>query len=497
MKKVLATLLALAMLLSLAVIATTSVSAQSEAWDGITIADGFTSGSGTEEDPYIIMTGAELYKLSVDAAGGELYSGVHFKLGDDINLGNNLWPSIGRSSSSPFSGNIDGNGKTIYNFEVFDMPAGFFGIIGDNYVKNLKIDYAKIINSTSNITGALAAKTIRATIENIEIGENVIVGNSISATSAPQVGGVIGLIANESVAKNLIFRGKIEILTCGKNANGWAGGIIGILGSASTVDGAINYGSIVYTDTDPIANTFMAGIVGGTGNDANPGTFKNAINYGSVTSAKYASGIVGRFGGGDGVTLENCFNASANIVAGKTDDGTSLASLLLGYAAFDGTLKNCYSVASGDIPLYVRIVDDSGKEHNIGDATQFGSAVSIDELSFSAEFQAILNTVPAAMPTWNEVTIEETPDISDGTDTESDPVEETKPVEPEQSETIEETKPEDTEPEAKPTEPVQTPSTEAPGTEKPAEGGCGSVVAGGLAILAVVALAGVALKKRD
>lgn len=496
MKKSLAALLTFAMLLSSVVIATASVSAQSDAWDGSTVAESFSSGSGTAEDPYIIMTGAELYKLSVDAFAGDLYSGVHFKLGDDINLGGNLWVSIGRSSSTPFSGSLDGNGKTIYNFEVLDMPAGLFGIMADNYVKDLKIDYAKIINASSNITGALAAKTMRSTIENIEIGKNVVVGNAISATNTPQVGGVIGLIANESVAKNLIFRGRIEIVTCGKNANGWAGGIIGMLGSASTVDGAINYGDIIYTDAEPIGNIFMAGIVGGTGNDTNPGTFKNAINYGSITSVNYASGIVGRFGGGDGVTLENCFNASANIVAGKNSDGASMASLLLGYAAFDGTLKNCYSVACGDTPLYVRITDDSGKEHSIGDSTQFGSAVTVDELSFSTEFQAILNTVPAAMPTWNEVTVEEAPDVSETVNpgTDSEPVDSGSEPEDTGSEPVD--TPEDTSDKTEPTTPVVTDPV-APETEKPAEGGCGSVVAGGLAILAVVTLAGVAPKKRD
>ena len=69
-----------------------------------------------------------------------------------------------------------------------------------------------------------------------------------------------------------------------------------------------------------------------------------------------------------------------------------------------------------------------------------------------------------------------------------------------------ETTPEETEPETEPetqAPATQAPATQAPATQAPAtqapkaEGGCGSVIGGGIAVIAIVSLAGVMLKKRD
>ena len=487
MKKIIATLLTLAMLLSLAIVATTNVSAQSEPWDGINYSETFSSGSGTEEDPYIIMNGNDLYKLAVDASMNNLYAGTFFKLGDDINLGGNIWTPIGLSSTNPFSGNVDGNGKTVYNFSVLNHPAGLFGIIADNVVKNLKIDHAVIQNNSNNIAGALAGKTMRATVENIEIGENVLVGN-IPMGKKPQTGGLIGLCTDHSTVKNVIFRGQVEV-TIGEG-NNWIGGIIGVFGGDSVLDGAINYGKLVYANEEGLETDVVsvAGIVGGTGNMDLTGTIKNCINYGAIESSSYASGIIGRTGMTDGLVVENCFNVSTDIKARQTADGALQAGLILAYGAFSGTFTNCASVTVENIPTCGFVTDGV----TLGEPDGMRSAASVDELTFDPAFGAILESVPAAMPTWNEVTPEEAPEVTEteGTDPEV--------TEPEGTNPIEDTKPEETDP-ATPveTDPVQTPSTDAPGTEKPAEGGCGSVVAGGLAILAVVALAGVALKKRN
>ena len=89
----------------------------------------------------------------------------------------------------------------------------------------------------------------------------------------------------------------------------------------------------------------------------------------------------------------------------------------------------------------------------------------------------------------------------DSTPTETDPIipEDTDPITPEDTDPI---TPPETDPqtpvETKPQTPAQTQKPSA-GTEKPADdGGCGSVIASGLAIVAVVSLAGVALaKKKD
>ena len=60
-----------------------------QTWDG-TIADGFNSGSGTEEDPYIISDASEFayFATTIDENG---YAGTYFKLSNHIVINNGLF----------------------------------------------------------------------------------------------------------------------------------------------------------------------------------------------------------------------------------------------------------------------------------------------------------------------------------------------------------------------------------------------------------------------
>ena len=62
------------------------------------------AGSGTEADPYIIITPAQWNEINNDLT-------AHYKLGADISIGTTT-TSIG-TITTPFSGVLDGNGYTI------------------------------------------------------------------------------------------------------------------------------------------------------------------------------------------------------------------------------------------------------------------------------------------------------------------------------------------------------------------------------------------------
>ncbi|MCD7985477.1 MAG: InlB B-repeat-containing protein, partial [Klebsiella quasipneumoniae] len=80
------------------------------------------SGTGTQSDPYLISSAAELAKLAQDVNHlDDLYDGyrnVYFLQTEDIDICGNQWTPIGRfvpsgGTSQPFLGYYDGNGKTI------------------------------------------------------------------------------------------------------------------------------------------------------------------------------------------------------------------------------------------------------------------------------------------------------------------------------------------------------------------------------------------------
>ena len=99
------------------------------------------TGSGTVGDPYQITTDANLALLATNVNAGTTYSGVYFKLMNDISLsGYANWTPIGSVttlsptfSGTPFSGNFNGNSQTISGMTISITAAttqGGFGIFG-------------------------------------------------------------------------------------------------------------------------------------------------------------------------------------------------------------------------------------------------------------------------------------------------------------------------------------------------------------------------------
>ena len=181
MKKLVSIFLAAAMLLTAFPLSAVFAAEEIDKWDGITVAAEFDGGSGTENDPYIISTGAQLALLrnivnESDAKYDELYktaygeraegavvsgnnlthkrlSGKYFKLVNDIdmsgkNMGKGIGNSTGNSQTFTFAGNFDGGGHIIRNYYTsyaWDLRAmGLFGITEDATVANLGMENAKI-----------------------------------------------------------------------------------------------------------------------------------------------------------------------------------------------------------------------------------------------------------------------------------------------------------------------------------------------------------------
>ena len=82
-----------------------------QVWDGT--AAPWTKGSGTESNPYLIETPANIAYLSKQVQDGNAYDGTYFLQTDDIDLNNKSWTYIGAGMSKPFSGIYDGGQKHI------------------------------------------------------------------------------------------------------------------------------------------------------------------------------------------------------------------------------------------------------------------------------------------------------------------------------------------------------------------------------------------------
>lgn len=203
------------------------------AWDGSTRASGFSWGSGTEAEPYLIADGEELAYLAQQVRNGNTYEGIYFQLANDIDLGSNSWTPIGNAQNS-FRGILDGAGHTIANavITVSSLPDstyeayGIFGSIGGGnsraIIRNLELSNITVNITASGDTGSTGGSIFNPTVdqdeEGLHIGTlsgamyknasilNVIVTNSLIEDSNVinvyhypfqlSIGGVVGYVGN-------------------------------------------------------------------------------------------------------------------------------------------------------------------------------------------------------------------------------------------------------------------------------------------------------------
>lgn len=199
----------------------------------------YASGDGTQENPYIIETGEQLYKLLKDKST----EGKYYELGADIVLnetngeywyeedGLNAWATNWITS---FKGNFDGNYHTVTGL--------YMGLAdGQNVVSGL-IPYAcdgaviknvGLVNSALNLTGLNVAGSIVGTVKSGNVTVSECFGTADVILEGNITGGIVGHVPYGSAVSisNCAFTGD----TAGENAV--SGAIIGSLeGSDSKVD---------------------------------------------------------------------------------------------------------------------------------------------------------------------------------------------------------------------------------------------------------------------
>ena len=306
-----------------------------DVWDG-SVATEFAGGSGTENDPYIIKTGAQLAylaKLGMDgtSAKDSVYgTGIYYKLGASLDLSGHQWTPIAMYdkgySWTYFDGNFDGaNHKIIFNISTTSYGYGLFAGLGKtSVVKNLTL-YGSV--QTAHRAGALTY----ITQDGAHI-ENVVNYATVNCTaSGGYVGGLVGSLSGaNTVMTNCVNYGAIT--SAGKQTGGLTGttpsvnvsncvnfgnvscsvGTVGgISGTTTTavLTGCYNYGTISGLGT-------IGGIVG---NVTTSTKINNSVNYGTIDSTSYNSGGIGGYMG-EGSSIDGCTNYGA-VSATKSNTG--------------------------------------------------------------------------------------------------------------------------------------------------------------------------------
>jgi len=283
----------------------------------------FTShGNGTEENPYIIDSVADLRGLAVYVANGQDSSDTYYRIESGTYDLNGCWIPIGfplndGGNYTAFKGHLTAEaGAEIINFGIgtnstlgvdgtvvnrikAQENVGFFGYLGaDSSVEFLEVETdGNTIEGTTNV-GILAGKATDASIKNCTV-RGYVKGNR-------NVGGIVGYI--ESSASAASVRDSIiedcnaeDVAVYSIVSDGGKGGVGGIAGYAKNtviadvfVSTNTGSGRHIYGNS----NTYTGGIVG---IQKNSDIYNSYMKKGEIgDSAAYANGgIVGGYDGGE------------------------------------------------------------------------------------------------------------------------------------------------------------------------------------------------------
>ena len=150
----------------------------------------FASGTGTEEDPFVIET-EDQFRAFADSvndgsAGG--YSEAFIRLDTDIDLDGDDWSPIGNMGdmenySTIFAGSFDGNGHTISNLQLEmgdgSIGVGLFGVMTGS-ISNLNVENFKVAaeGESSQAISAVAGYLMYGEVSNISASGCEVSGNN-------------------------------------------------------------------------------------------------------------------------------------------------------------------------------------------------------------------------------------------------------------------------------------------------------------------------------
>ena len=236
-------------------------------------------GAGTNSDPFIIETEAQLREVASlvndpDTHGQYGSTSVVYKLAANLDLSSAPWIPIG-GTSKRFEGTFNGNGHVLSGMFMSSMSnSGLFGRIDGGCVYNLGLENIQV--SGRDYLGGIAGETLGATISNCYVTGAISGGDS--------VGGIAGSLTAKKSGQVIV--GTTSVTNCYTEVE--------VSGTASSVGG-------------------IAGFMRGES------TIQDCYSVGSVASNTYrAGGIVGNVSD-SGNTIEGCVALNPSISIGQTD----------------------------------------------------------------------------------------------------------------------------------------------------------------------------------
>ena len=228
------------------------------------------SGSGTENDPYLILNPIQLNQIR------NFPGGAYFKLLADIDLTEFIedeYPNVGWLPINIYGCNLDGNGKTISGLWINRDNTDEVGLFSNFRSGNIKNLFFKNVDiKGKDKVGAIAGEVFATTISNCHV-EGTINGQK-------SVGSFVGCISSQSYSES-----SFENLTGIVNIRATGSYVGGILGGER--DGTASFDNCKIIDSSISGFDYVGGLSGRSW------TIKNSSFKGTVDGHSYVGGLTG------------------------------------------------------------------------------------------------------------------------------------------------------------------------------------------------------------
>ena len=294
----------------------------------------FSGGTGTQQDPWLITSQADLIALAefLNSGNAETFDaenagignchGYYFKQTADIDLTGVTWEPIGYSGSYYFAGNYDGDGHSIKNAISTGKvdpdgfaTAGIFGWVAFGSVENLHVKNANFVATGQNnysYVGGIAGVCYGSSIKNCSVENSSLESRRNNNNSC--AGSIVGYSTGGTFEKCAAENNQVKTMAYG-------GGFVGEVdddpaygAGKSTFTNCYTANCSVSSKTDDVQGVSLVGGFVGEMTDSAL-TVNNCYVYQAMLSTEgtavpgiKATGVfAGHLWGGSSIVDTNCF----------------------------------------------------------------------------------------------------------------------------------------------------------------------------------------------
>ena len=376
-------------------------------------APSFSGGTGTQGDPWLIASQADVSALAeflnsgnaeqfdAENAGVGNCHGYYFKQTADIDLTGVTWEPIGYSGSYYFAGNYDGGGHSITNAVSTGKvdpegyaTAGIFGWVAFGSVENLHVKNANFVATGQNnysYVGGIAGVCYGSSIENCSVVNSSLESKRNNNNNC--AGSIVGYSTGGTFEKCAAENNQIRTMAYG-------GGFVGEVdddpdygaGNSTFTNGYVANCTVI-SETDDSQGTSFSGGFAGEITDSTL-TIQNCYVYQATLSTvgnavPQGTGVfAGNLWGGSTIADTNCFFGACGITENAGTAGEKTEEDFT-----NGTVAGSLGDAFAQARNYPRFKDNPADYSAVDAAIAKANALEKDNYKDFSAVEAAINTV--------------------------------------------------------------------------------------------------------